>query len=180
MKPRQGAVLLEGEEPGLEAHGYYAPPHSTFASGCHAAIVEVDLATGNLTLLRYVVQHDCGTLVNPMLVEGQICGGVAQGVGGSFYERLVYDASGQPLTTTFMDFLMPTALEIPAIEIGHSETPSPLNALGIKGVGEAGAIPVPALVAEAIDDALAPLGVRVREMPLDPDRLLRLIRNAGG
>jgi len=92
----------------------------------------------------------------------------------------VYDASGQPLATTFMDFLMPTALEIPAIEIGHTETPSPLNALGIKGVGEAGAIPVPALVAEAIDDALAPLGVRVREMPLDPDRLLRLIRNAGG
>jgi aerobic carbon-monoxide dehydrogenase large subunit len=180
VKPRQGAVLLEGEEPGLEAHGYYAPPHSTFASGCHAAIVEVDVATGNLTILRYVVQHDCGTLVNPMIVEGQICGGVAQGVGGSFYERLVYDASGQPLTTTFMDFLMPTALEIPAIEIGHTETPSPLNALGIKGVGEAGAIPVPALVAEAIDDALAPLGVRVREMPLDPDRLLRLIRNAGG
>jgi carbon-monoxide dehydrogenase large subunit len=179
VKPRQGAVLLEGEEPGLEAHGYYAPPHATFASGCHAAIVEVDVATGDLTILRYVVQHDCGTLVNPTIVEGQICGGVAQGVGGSFYERIVYDASGQPLATTFMDFLIPTALEIPAIEIGHTETPSPLNALGIKGVGEAGAIPVPALVAEAIDDALAPLGVRVREMPLDPDRLLRLIRSAG-
>src|SRR5205809_5128080 len=180
VKPRQGAVLLEGEEPGLEAHGYYAPPQSTFASGCHAAIVEVDVDTGNLSILRYVVQHDCGTLVNPTIVEGQICGGVAQGVGGSFYERIVYDASGQPLATTFMDFLIPTALEIPAIEIGHRETPSPLNALGIKGVGEAGAIPVPALVAEAIDDALAPLGVRVREMPLDPDRLLRLIRSAGG
>jgi aerobic carbon-monoxide dehydrogenase large subunit len=179
VKPRQGAVLHEGEEPGLEAHGYYAPPHSTFASGCHAAIVEVDVDTGNLTILRYVVQHDCGTLVNPTIVEGQICGGVAQGVGGSFYERIVYDTSGQPLATTFMDFLIPTALEIPAIEIGHSETPSPLNALGIKGVGEAGAIPVPALVAEAIDDALAPLGIRVREMPLDPDRLLRLIRSTG-
>jgi CO/xanthine dehydrogenase Mo-binding subunit len=99
-------------------------------------------------------------------------------VGGSFYERIVYDDAGQPLTTTFMDFLMPTALEIPEIEIGHIETPSPLNALGIKGVGEAGAIPVPALVAEAIDDALAPLGVRVREMPLDPERLRRLIAHA--
>ena len=140
----------------------------------------MDVDTGNLTILRYVVQHDCGTLVNPTIVEGQIRGGVAQGVGGSFYERIVYDDSGQPLTTTFMDFLMPTALEIPEIEIGHIETPSPLNALGIKGVGEAGAIPVPALVAEAIDDALAPLGVRVREMPLDPDRLRRLIEQARG
>src|SRR5262249_57846493 len=127
VKPRQGAVLDEGEEPGLEARGYYAPPHSTFASGCHAAIVEVDVDTGNLTILRYVVQHDCGTVVNPTIVEGQIRGGVAQGVGGSFYERIVYDDSGQPLTTTFMDFLMPTALEVPEIEIGHIETPSPLN-----------------------------------------------------
>ena len=180
VKPREGAVLQEGEAPGLEAHGYYAPPHSTFASGCHAAIVEVDVETGNLAFLRYVVHHDCGTLVNPMIVEGQIRGGVAQGIGGSFYERIVYDESGQPLTTTFMDFLIPTAVEIPDITIGHTETPSPLNALGIKGVGEAGAIPVPALVAEAIDDALAPLGVRVREMPLDPDRLRRLIDQARG
>ncbi len=178
VKPREGAVLREGEEPGLEARGYYAPPHATFASGCHAAIVEVDLDTGNLTFLRYVVQHDCGTVVNPTIVEGQIRGGVAQGVGGAFYERIVYDADGQPLTATFADFLMPTALEVPEIEIGHMETPSPLNALGIKGVGEAGAIPVPALVAEAIDDALAPLGVRVREMPLHPDRLRQLIAAA--
>ena len=180
VKPREGAVLQEGEAPGLEAHGYYAPPHSTFASGCHAAIVEVDLETGNLAFLRYVVHHDCGTLVNPMIVEGQIRGGVAQGIGGSFYERIVYDESGQPLTTTFMDFLIPTAVEIPDITIGHTETPSPLNALGIKGVGEAGAIPVPALVAEAIDDALAPLGVRIREMPLSPSRLRELIAAARG
>jgi carbon-monoxide dehydrogenase large subunit len=178
VKPRAGAVLLEGEEPGLEARGYYAPPHSTFASGVHAAIVEIDVETGNLTFLRYVVQHDCGVLVNPTIVEGQICGGVAQGVGGAFYERLVYDGAGQPLATSFMDFLIPTALEVPEIEIGHTETPSPLNTLGIKGVGEAGAIPVPALVAEAIDDALTPLGVRVREMPLDPLRLRELIRAA--
>jgi len=180
VKPREGAVLQEGEAPGLEAHGYYAPPHSTFASGCHAAIVEVDVETGNLAFLRYVVHHDCGTLVNPMIVEGQIRGGVAQGIGGSFYERIVYDESGQPLTTTFMDFLIPTAVEIPDITIGHTETPSPLNALGIKGVGEAGAIPVPALVAEAIDDALAPLGVRIREMPLSPSRLRELIAAARG
>jgi CO/xanthine dehydrogenase Mo-binding subunit len=175
VKPREGPVLGPDEAPGLEAHGYYAPPHSTFASGCHAAIVEVDVGTGVVRIVRYVVQHDCGTMVNPTVVEGQIAGGVAQGIGGAFYERIVYDDGGQPLTTTFMDFLIPTSAEVPDIEIVHIETPSPLNPLGIKGVGEAGAIPVPALMAEAIDDALAPFGVRVREMPLDPARLLRLI-----
>jgi len=178
VKPREGAVLAPDEEPGLEARGYYAPPQATFASGVHAAIVEVDLQTGDVKFLRYVVQHDCGTMVNPAIVEGQIHGGVAQGIGGAFYERIVYDEHGQPLTASFMDFLLPTALEVPEIEIVHTETPSPLNPLGIKGVGEAGAIPVPALVAEAIDDALAPLGVRVREMPLDPNRVLELIREA--
>jgi carbon-monoxide dehydrogenase large subunit len=175
VKPRAGAVLAAGEEPGLEAFGYYAPPQATFASGCHAVIVEVDVATGSLTILRYVVQHDCGTIVNPTVVEGQIRGGVAQVIGGAFYERIVYDERGQPLTTSFMDFLIPTAMEVPEIEICHTETPSPLNPLGVKGAGEAGAIPVPAVIAEAIDDALAPLGVRVREMPLDPGRLLALI-----
>jgi carbon-monoxide dehydrogenase large subunit len=179
VKPRAGAVLAEGEEPGLEAVGYYAPPQSTFASGCHASIVEVDRATGDVTIVKYVVQHDCGVVVNPMIVEGQICGGVAQGLGGALYERIIYDVSGQPLTTTFMDFLLPTSMEIPAIEIGHTESPSPLNPLGIKGVGEGGAIPGPAVIAEAIDDALAPLGVRVREMPLDPGRVLALIEAAG-
>ncbi len=175
VKPREGAVLAPGEEPGLEAHGYYAPPHATFASGCHAAIVEVDVATGEVKILRYVVQHDCGTVVNPAVVEGQIHGGVAQGIGGALYERIVYDEHGQPLSATFMDFLIPTAMEVPEIEIIHTETPSPLNLLGVKGVGEAGAIPVPALIAEAIDDALAPFGVRVREMPLSPGRLRELI-----
>jgi carbon-monoxide dehydrogenase large subunit len=176
VKPRAGAVLAEGEEPGLEATGYYAPPRSTFSSGCHAAIVEVDIVTGDVAILRYAVQHDCGIMVNPTIVEGQIQGGVAQGIGGAFYERVAYDAAGQPLATSFMDFLMPTAGEVPPIEIVHSETPSPLNPLGVKGAGEAGAIPVPALLAEAIDDALRPFGVRVREMPLDPARLRALIK----
>src|SRR5262245_61661321 len=178
VKPRPGAVLAPDEEPGLEAHGYYAPPHATFASGCHAAIVEVDLATGDVKIVKYVVHHDCGRIINPTIVDGQIRGGVAQGVGGALYERIVYDGAGQPLTTTFMDFLIPTAMEVPAIEIVHTETPSPLNPLGVKGVGEAGAIPGPALLAAAVDDALAPLGVRVREMPLGPDRLRQLIAAA--
>jgi len=175
VKPRQGAVLGEDEEPGLEARGYYAPPQATFASGCHAAIVEVDVETGQVTFEKYVVQHDCGTVVNPTIVEGQIHGGVAQGIGGALYEKLTYDENGQLLAGSFMDFLMPTAVEVPDITIVHLETPSPLNPLGVKGVGEAGAIPVPALVAEAVDDALAPLGVRVREMPLNPTRILELI-----
>ncbi len=179
VKPRQGPVLAENAEPGLEARGYYAPPQSTFASGCHAAIVEVDPGTGQLTFVKYVAQHDCGTMVNPMVIEGQIHGGVAQGIGGAFYEKLVYDHAGQLLSASFMDFLIPTAAELTEIEVAHLETPSPLNPLGVKGVGEAGVIPVAALVAEAVDDALAPFGVRVREMPLSPDRILELIHQNG-
>ncbi len=175
VKPREGAVLAEGEEPGLEARGYFAPERATWASGQHAAVVEVDPATGDLKFLRYVVVHDCGVVVNPTVVEGQVHGGVAQGIGGAFYEKLVYDDSGQLLNASFMDFLIPTACEIPPIEVLHLETPSPLNPLGVKGIGEAGAIPVPALLAEAIEDALAPFGVRIAEMPLSPTRLRELI-----
>jgi carbon-monoxide dehydrogenase large subunit len=178
VKPRQGAVLRDDEEPGLEARGYYAPPQATFASGCHAAIVEVDVETGEVTFEKYVVQHDCGIMVNPTVVEGQIHGGVAQGIGGALYEKLAYDEHGQLLSGSFMDFLMPTAAEIPDITVVHLETPSPLNPLGVKGVGEAGAIPVPALVAEAVDDALQPFGVRVREMPLNPTRIRELVEQA--
>jgi len=175
VKPRQGAVLRDGEEPGLEARGYYAPPHATFASGCHAAVVEVDVETGVVRFLEYVVQHDCGRIVNPTIVEGQIHGGVAQGIGGALYEKLSFDAAGQPLTRTFMEFHIPAATEVPSMDVVHLETLSPLNPLGVKGVGEAGAIPVPALVAEAVEDALAPFGVCVSEMPLSPERIRELI-----
>jgi aerobic carbon-monoxide dehydrogenase large subunit len=178
VKPRQGAVLLEGEEPGLEARGFFAPERATWASGQHAAIVEIDILTGDLKFVRYVVVHDCGVVINPTIVEGQIHGGVAQGIGGAFYERLFFDDSGQLLNASFMDFLMPTSVEIPEIEIAHIETPSPLNPLGVKGVGEAGTIPVAALVAEAVEDALAPFNVRVREMPLSPCRIRELIEEA--
>jgi CO/xanthine dehydrogenase Mo-binding subunit len=142
------------------------------------AVVEVDPGTGEVAILKYVVQHDCGTLVNPMVVEGQIHGGVAQGIGGALYERIVYDETGQPLTTTYMDFLLPTAMEIPEIEVVHLETPSPLNPLGMKGAGEAGAIPGPAVLAEAIEDALAPFGIEIREMPLSPSRIRELLDSA--
>lgn len=180
VKPRAGAVLEPDEEPGLEARGYFAPERATWASGQHAAIVEVDPATGDLRFVRYVAVHDCGTLVNPMIVEAQVHGGVAQGIGGAFYEKLVYDDTGQLLNASFMDFLLPTAMEIPELEVGHTETPSPLNPLGVKGAGEAGSIPVPALVAEAIEDALAPFGVRIAEMPLSPTRVWELIEQGRG
>ncbi|MGE3913947.1 MAG: aerobic carbon-monoxide dehydrogenase large subunit, partial [Chloroflexota bacterium] len=178
VKPRAGAVLEPDEEPGLEARGYFAPERATWASGQHAAIVEVDPKTGDVSFLRYVAVHDCGTLVNPVIVEAQVHGGVAQGIGGAFFEKLHYDETGQLVNANFMDFLLPTAMEIPEMEVGHLETPSPLNPLGVKGAGEAGAIPVPALLAEAIEDALAPFGVRVREMPLSPTRVWELIQEA--
>jgi CO/xanthine dehydrogenase Mo-binding subunit len=178
VKPRSGAVLDQGEEPGLEARGFFAPERATWASGQHAAIVEVSPLTGDVRFVRYVVVHDCGVLINPTIVEGQIHGGVAQGIGGAFYERLHFDDSGQLLNASFMDFLMPTAVEIPEIEIAHIETPSPLNPLGVKGVGEAGTIPVAPLLAEAIEDALAPFGIRIHEMPLSPVRVRELIEQA--
>ena len=170
-KPRPGPPLHEGEQPGLEATGYYSPPGSTWASGCHAAYVRVDPKTFRLEILKYVVVHDCGRVINPLVLQGQIEGGVAQGIGGAFYERLAYDADGQLRNASFMEFLIPYATEIPPIEIDHFETPSPLNPLGVKGAGEAGVIPVGAVIAAAIEEAL---GVPISEMPLSPLKLYEL------
>ena len=167
-KARAGPPLQDGEQPGLEATGYYSPPGSTWASGCHAAYVRVDPKTFRLEILKYVVVHDCGRVINPLVLQGQIEGGVAQGIGGAFYERLAYDADGQLRNASFMEFLMPYATEIPPIEIDHIETPSPLNPLGVKGAGEAGVIPVGAVIASAIDEAL---GIPITEMPLSPLKL---------
>jgi len=178
--PLRGTIPEAWEQPGLEASRYFAPPRGTFPNGVHAAIIEVDIDTGMLKILKYVVVHDCGRIINPMILEGQIRGGVAQGLGGAFYEKLVYDESGQLLTQTFMDYLLPTAMEVPEVEVVHLETPSPLNPLGVKGAGEAGVIPVPALVAQALDDALLDFGIRITEMPLSPNRLREIIRAAGG
>ncbi len=163
--------VAEGDEPGLEGTDYYSPLRSTFASGMHAAIVETDPDTAEIKILRYCVIHDCGTLVNPMIVEGQIHGGVAQGVGGALYERMEYDEHGQLLNASFMDFLMPYATEVPRIATDHLETPSPLNPMGIKGAGEAGVIPGMAVFAAAIEDAE---GFPVRRMPISPSELFHL------
>jgi CO/xanthine dehydrogenase Mo-binding subunit len=162
----------------IEARGYADQPAMTYASGVHGAIVEVDVGTGGVRIQRYVVVHDCGRMVNPMIVEGQIMGGLAQGIGGALLERLVFDPSGQPQTTSFMDFLLPTVDDMPPVQLAHIETPSPLNPLGVKGTGEAGVIPVSAVIAEAIEDALAPFGVRIRSMPLFPKDVLELVAAA--
>jgi carbon-monoxide dehydrogenase large subunit len=172
-KSRPGPPLHEGEQPGLEATGYYSPPGSTWAAGCHAAYVRVDPNTFRLEILKYVVVHDCGRVINPLVLQGQIEGGVAQGIGGAFYERLAYDSDGQLRNASFMEFLMPYATEIPPIEIDHIETPSPLNPLGVKGAGEAGVIPVGAVIASAIEEAL---GVPITEMPLSPLKLFEMSR----
>jgi aerobic carbon-monoxide dehydrogenase large subunit len=172
-RPRPGPPLHDGEQPGLEATGYYSPPGSTWASGCHAAFVRVDPQTFRLEILKYVVVHDCGRVINPLVLQGQIEGGVAQGIGGAFYERLAYDADGQLRNASFMEFLIPYATEIPPIEIDHIETPSPLNPLGVKGAGEAGVIPVGAVLGSAIGEAL---GVPITEMPLSPLKLFELTR----
>ncbi|MGH2349923.1 MAG: xanthine dehydrogenase family protein molybdopterin-binding subunit, partial [bacterium] len=175
--PLRGTIPADWEQPGLEASRFFAPPRGTIAGGAHAAIVEVDVATGMLKILKYVVVHDCGMVINPLILEGQIRGGVAQGIGNVFYEKLIYDENGQLLTQTFMDYLLPTAMEVPEIEIDHIETPSPLNPLGVKGAGEAGVIPVPALFAQALEDALQPdHAIRITQMPLNPNLLLDMIR----
>lgn len=175
--PRPGPALPpERGAPGLEASEFYSPPHGSFASGVHGAIIEVDPKTGMVKFVKYAAVHDCGRVINPTIVEGQVHGGVAQGIGGAFFERLVYDEEGQLINASFMDYLLPTAAEIPPIEVDHVETPSPLNPLGVKGAGEAGVIPVPALFASAIDDALSMFGMRVREMPLHPCRLYELLQ----
>ena len=160
-----------GDEPGLEGTDYYSPTQSTFANGMHAVIVETDPETAEIKILRYCVVHDCGTVINPMIVEGQVHGGVAQGVGGALYERMEYDESGQLVNASFMDFLMPYASEVPHIEIDHLQTPSPLNPLGVKGAGEAGVIPGSAAIAAAIEDAE---GFPITAMPISPSELFTL------
>jgi aerobic carbon-monoxide dehydrogenase large subunit len=167
-------------EPDFETTTYQGVPTVTYASAVHVAVVEVDPETGRVRLLRYVVAHDCGRVINPMLVDGQIHGGVAQGIGGGLGEEIVYDSAGQLLTGSLMDYAMPRADEMPFIETVHLEHLSPRNPLQVKGVGEGGAISPPAALANAIEDALAPFGVRITEGPVTPTRIVALLRAARG
>jgi carbon-monoxide dehydrogenase large subunit len=172
------ASLPPGTPAGLEVSERYQAPMINFSNAAHACTVEVDRATGVVRILRYVVSEDCGNMINPMVVEGQIAGGVVQGIGGVFYEHMIYDPDGNPLITTFLDYLLPTAAEVPELEYGHVVTPGPTPG-GYKGMGEGGAIASPAALANAVRDALAPLGVRITAQPLTPDRIAALIEGGG-
>jgi carbon-monoxide dehydrogenase large subunit len=169
--------LPVGEEPALEANVVYQPGRSTgaFSYASHACVVAVDPGTGKVEILDYAVCHDCGTMVNPMIVEAQVVGGVAQGLGTALYEEIPYDENGQPLASTFLDYMIPGATEVPDVRVLHMETPSPHTRFGIKGMGEGGAIAPPAAVINAINDALKPLGVELGETPATPDRVLQAI-----
>jgi carbon-monoxide dehydrogenase large subunit len=174
--------LPRGMEPGLEATRFYDPYIGTSAGATHIAVVEVDLDLCSIRLARYVIVEDAGRIINPMIVEGQAVGGVAQGVGAALLEEIAYGDGGQPLTGSLMDYLIPTAVEVPGVEVRHLERPSPSTLGGFKGVGEGGTIGAPAAIASAVADALAPLGVDITELPITPERLFGLLdrRRAAG
>ncbi|MCC6777280.1 MAG: xanthine dehydrogenase family protein [Hyphomicrobiales bacterium] len=173
-----GFSLPPGQAPGLEHTAYFTPPQASYCNGTHVVEVEVDPMTGGVSLLRYTVAHDSGNVINPLIVDGQVQGGVAHGIGNALFEWMKYDAGAQPLTTTFQDYLLPAAPEVPGCLIEHVETPNPLNPLGVKGAGEGGTIPAPAAIVAAIEDALSPFGVHFADMPLTPDRIVAALQRA--
>jgi aerobic carbon-monoxide dehydrogenase large subunit len=172
---RHGITLLRGVPAGLETSSYFAPERAAYASGAHAVVVEVDPETGRTEILKYVIGHDCGTVINPLLVDGQVLGGFAAGIGNAMYEEQFYDDSAQPLTTSYLDFSLPSSAEVPPVELFHVQSPSPLNPLGAKGAGEGGTIPAPAAIANAVEDALRPFGARINEMPVTPPKIVGAI-----
>jgi carbon-monoxide dehydrogenase large subunit len=170
-----GMVMPGGLSVGLEASTYFTPEQAGYSSSCHVCVLDVDAETGEVEIDRYIVGHDCGNVINPLIVEGQIIGGVAHGLSNALYEEAIFDENGQSLTSSFLDYPLPSAREMPRLQIFHLSTPSPLNPLGVKGAGEAGTLPVPAAIANAVEDALRPLGARVNRMPLNPSRIRHLI-----
>src|SRR5438552_6376158 len=163
-------------EPGLSATYFFEPKNFTFPFGTHIAVVEIDRDTGHVKFLRYVAVDDCGKVINPMLVDGQVHGGIVQSIGQALYEELVYDEQGQLVTGTLMDYAVPRASMIPWFELDRTETPSPVNPLGVKGVGEAGTIGATPAIVNAVVDALSPFGVRHIDMPMKPETVWRLIQ----
>jgi carbon-monoxide dehydrogenase large subunit len=175
-----GYPFPPGMEPGLQESANFRTDALAYANACHAAEVEVDRETGAVSILRYVALQDSGTLVNPMIVDGQVHGGIAHGIGNALLERMGYDETGQPVTTSFAEYMLPTAPVFPMFETRYMETPSPLNPLGAKGAGEVGTIPAAAAVISAIEDALAPLGVRIAQSPVTPALLVELMAQGRG
>jgi carbon-monoxide dehydrogenase large subunit len=170
----------EGLEPGLEAQSFYDPSNFTWPFGTHIAVVEIDADTGKVHLQRYISVDDCGNVINPLLADGQVHGGITQGVAQALWEGAVFDDSGQLVTGSMMDYTVPRASELPRYETAHTVTPSPVNPLGVKGIGEAGTIASSAAVINAVVDALSPLGIRHVDMPVRPEKLWRIIQDAKG
>ena len=171
-----GPALFEGQHPGLEDTDFFSPECATWAYGVHAAIVEIDPITCQVNFHKYVTIHDCGNMINPTIVEGQVLGGFAQGIAGALYEHIDFDEDGNPTNASFVDFLIPYATEIPSLEIHHLQTPAPGNPLGIKGVGEAGCIAVGTTVASGIEDALKHVTDRTfRHVPITPSMIQEAI-----
>ena len=173
-----GFSLPGGVDPGMEATANFSPPTLTYCNGVHVVEVEVDPGTGNVDILTYVIVHDSGRLINPTIGEGQITGGATRGLGSALFERMIYDDQGQPQTTNFGEYLLPSAPEVPSYDIMHIESPTPLNPLGVKGAGEGGTIPVTSAIASAVDDALTDFGVVIRELPIEPKRIVEMIRES--
>jgi aerobic carbon-monoxide dehydrogenase large subunit len=173
-------ALPDGVEPLLTVTGTYQPGIDTgvFTFAAHAAVIAVDLPTGAVEILDYAVAEDCGTMINPMIVEGQVRGGVVQGIGTALYEEIPYDECGQPLAGTFSDYKLPGAAEMPRIKIAHTTTPTPFTEYGVKGMGEGGAIAPPAAIANAVRDAMAAIGAEVNETPITPRRVIEAIHAA--
>jgi len=170
-----GFSMAGGLPPGLEHTAHFTPEQSTYSNGTHVAEVEVDIETGAVKILRFTVAHDCGRVINPLVVDGQVIGGVAHGVGNALFERMVYDDNAQPVSTNFGEYLLPLATDVPRVDLVHFETPSPLNPLGIKGAGEGGTIPAIAAIAGAVENALANFGVTISEVPITPQRIVELL-----
>lgn len=175
---KHGITLIPGVVPGLETTTYFTPERAAYASGTHCAVVDVDPETGRVDIVAYVIGHDCGNVMNPMLVDGQVLGGFAHGIGNAMLERSFYDESGQPQSTSYLDYSLPSAVEVPPVELVHVFTPSPLNPLGAKGAGEGGTIPAPAALANAVEDALRPFGARITQLPLTPANVVAAIHAA--
>jgi carbon-monoxide dehydrogenase large subunit len=175
-----GYSFPAGVSVGLEATNMFRIDALAYANAFHVCEVEVDVETGNVAILRYVAVQDCGKLINPQIAEGQIHGSIAHGIGNALFERMAYDSSGRPLSTSFADYLLPSSIDVPNIEITWLQTPSPINPLGIKGAAEAGIVCVGSVLASAIDDALQPFGVHVADLPITPERLVGLIAGLEG
>jgi len=173
-----GVSMAGGLTPGIEHTSYFTPDQSTYSNGTQVVEVEVDIETGGVEILRYIVMHDCGHVINPMVVKGQVEGGVAHGVGNALFEQMIYDSNAQPVNVNFGEYLLPGSTDVPRLELHHMETPSPLNPIGVKGAGEAGTIPAIAAIIAAVENALSPFNAKIAKAPITPSEIVALVRAA--